>query len=231
MVKLEEAVIARYKTKGEKFEILIAPEAAQKLKSNEEVNVLENLAADAVFRDVNKGIRVAEDALTRIFGTAEIEKIAKEIVLKGELQITTEQRRKMIEAKRKQIIAAIAREAIDPRTNLPHPPQRIELALEEAKTRIDPFKPVEAQLKDVLDALKPVLPIRLEKITILVKADGAHYGKIYSYIKSTGTIKKEEWTKSGYWACHVEIPAGLQIEFFDKLNQLTKGNAETQIVK
>lgn len=231
MVKLEDAVVARYRAKGENFEILIAPEAAQKIKNNEPVNVLENLAADAVFRDSAKGTRASEEALSKTFGTIELEKIAREIVLKGELQVTTEQRRNLIESKRKQIIAAIAREAVDPRTNLPHPIRRIELALEEAKVRIDPFKPVEAQLKDVLDALKPILPIKLEKITIEIKVEGAQYGKIYSHIKAVGALRKEEWTRNGFWICQLEIPAGLQTELYDKLNQLTKGSVETRIVK
>jgi ribosome maturation protein SDO1 len=231
MVKLEETVIARYESNGERFEVLIAPEAAQKLKNNESVNILENLATPMIFRDSNKGTRASEEVLTKIFGTTELEKVAKEIVLRGEVQITTEQRRKMIEAKRKQIIAAIAKNAIDPRTNLPHPIQRIELACEEARIKIDPFKSVEVQLKDVLDVLKPILPIKLEKITVMLKVDSASYGKVYSYIKGCGVVKKDEWTKDGFWLCHVDIPGGLQTEFYDKLNQLTKGNIETKIVK
>ncbi|MDI6707919.1 MAG: ribosome assembly factor SBDS [Candidatus Thermoplasmatota archaeon] len=231
MVRLEDSVIARYEAKGEKFEILIAPEAAQKLRNNESVNILENLVIDTVFRDSSKGTRASEESLAKIFGTTDIEKVAREIVLKGELQITTEQRRKMIETKRKEIIATIARNAIDPRTNLPHPIQRIELAFEQAKVRIDPFKATEVQLKDVLDALKPILPIRFEKITVEIKVEAASYGKIYNYIKASGAIKKEEWTKDGFLICHIEIPAGLQTEFYDKLNQFTKGNIETKIIK
>ncbi|MDI6888026.1 MAG: ribosome assembly factor SBDS [Candidatus Thermoplasmatota archaeon] len=231
MVRLEDSVIARYEAKGEKFEILIAPEAAQKLRNNESVNILENLVIDTVFRDSSKGTRASEESLAKIFGSTDIEKVAREIVLKGELQITTEQRRKMIETKRKQIIATIARNAIDPRTNLPHPIQRIELAFEQAKVRIDPFKATEVQLKDALDALKPILPIRFEKITVEIKVEAASYGKIYNYIKASGAIKKEEWTKDGFLICHIEIPAGLQTEFYDKLNQFTKGNIETKIIK
>lgn len=231
MVKLEQAVIARYEIKGEKFEVLIDPEAAQKIKNNQVVNILENLVIDTVFKDSNKGIRASEERLKELFNTTDVEKIAREIVLKGEIQLTTQQRRKMLENKRKQIIATIARNAINPQTRLPHPPQRIELALEEAKVKLDPFKPVDAQVQEVLAALRPILPIRFEKVVVKVKASGADYGKIYGYIKSIGIIKKEDWQSNGSWLAYVELPAGLQTEFYDRLNEKTGGAVEISLVK
>lgn len=231
MVKLEDAVVARYETKGERFEVLIDPEAARKIKDNEPISIAESLAVDAIFKDANKGTRASEEKIKEVFGTDTLENIVKHIVLKGEVQLTTDQRRKMLEAKKKQIIAAIARNAVDPRTNLPHPVQRIELAMEEAKVRIDPFKPVDTQIKEVLSELRPILPIRFEKVVVAVKVSGSDYGKVYPYIKSTGVLKKEEWQNDGSWTGAVEIPAGLQTEFYEKLNDKTKGNVEVKIVK
>ncbi len=231
MVKLEDAVVARYETKGEKFEVLIDPEAARKIKDNEPISIAESLAVDAIFKDANKGTRASEEKIKEVFGTDTLENIVKHIVLKGEVQLTTDQRRKMLEAKKKQIIAAIARNAVDPRTNLPHPIQRIELAMEEAKVRIDPFKPADTQIKEVLSELRPILPIKFEKVVVAVKVSGSDYGKVYPYIKSTGVLKKEEWQNDGSWIGTVEIPAGLQTEFYEKLNDKTKGNVEVKIVK
>lgn len=231
MVKLEDAVIARYETKGERFEVLIDPEAARKIKDNESVSIIESLAVDAIFKDANKGTRASEEKIKEVFGTDTLENIVKHIVLKGEVQLTTDQRRKMLEAKKKQIIAAIARNAVDPRTNLPHPIQRIELAMEEAKVRIDPFKPADIQIKEVLSELRPILPIKFEKIVVVVKVSGSDYGKVYPYVKSTGVLKKEEWQNDGSWMGTIEIPAGLQTEFYEKLNDKTKGNVEVKIVK
>lgn len=231
MVKLEDAVVARYETKGERFEVLIDPEAAQKIKNNESVSIIESLAIDAIFKDANKGTRASEEKIKEVFGSETLEDIIKQIVLKGEVQLTTDQRRKMLETKKKQIVAAIARNAVDPRTNLPHPIQRIELAMEEAKVRIDPFKPADIQIKEVLSELRPIIPIKFEKIVVAVKVSGSDYGKVYPYIKSTGVLRKEEWQNDGSWIGAVEIPAGLQTEFYEKLNDKTKGNVEVKIVK
>lgn len=231
MVNLEDAVIARLEIKNENFEILIEPDSAQKFKDGEDIPILESLVIDIIFKDSKKGEKASEEKMNKIFGTNEIAAVAKQILLEGTIQLTTEQRKKMLENKRKQIVASIVRNAINPQTGTPHPAQRIELAMNEAKVHIDPFKPVETQVQEVLDKLKPIIPIRFEKLKIAVKLSGENYGKTYGDMKGFGKITKEEWQKDGSWVGIVEIPAGLQSEFFEKLNQKTKGDVETKILK
>jgi ribosome maturation protein SDO1 len=231
MVKVEDAVIARLEIQNENFEILIEPETAQKFKDGEDIPILENLVIDVIFKDSKKGDKASEEKMNKIFGTCDTATIARKILLEGTIQLTTEQRRKMQENKRKQIVASIVRNAINPQTGAPHPAQRIELAMNEAKVHIDPFKPVEAQVQEILGKLKPIIPIRFEKLKVAVKLSGENYGKTYADITGFGKITKEEWQKDGSWIGVVEIPAGLQSEFFDKLNQRTKGDVETKILK
>lgn len=231
MVNVEDAVIARLEIGGSIFEVLVDPETVQKLKDGKEVNIPEGLASDTIFKDAKKGERASEINLMKIFNTNNVEQIAKQIILKGEVQLTTEQRRKMQESKRRQIVAAIAKNAINPQTGTPHPPQRIELAMEEAKVRIDPFKPVEQQMNEVLDALRPLIPIKFDKIKIAVKLSGENYSRTYGDLKAFGKLLKEEWQSNGSWIGLVEIPAGIQNEFYERLNERTKGNVETKIIK
>ena len=169
--------------------------------------------------------------MTEFFGTTEPLAVAKQIVQRGEIQLTTEQRRQMLEAKRRQIVQYIAANAINPQTGTPHPPQRIENAMEEAKVHVDPFKSVEEQVKEILDALRPLIPIRFEKVRIAVKLSAEDSAKAYGDIKSFGSIVKEEWSPTGAWIGVVEMPAGLQTDFLDRLNAKTKGNVETRILK
>ena len=231
MVKLEDAVIARLEIENENFEILIEPESAQKFKNGEDISILESLVIDTIFKDSKKGDKASEEKILKIFGTSDISAVAKRILLDGTIQLTTEQRKQMQENKRKQIVASIVRNAINPQTGAPHPAQRIELAMKEAKVQIDPFKPVDIQVQNILDSLKPIIPIRFEKLKIAVKLSGENYGRTYGDITGFGKITKEEWQKDGSWIGIVEIPAGLQSEFFDKLNKKTKGEVETKIIK
>ncbi len=231
MVSLDDAVVARLDSKGSHFEVLIDPYMGQAMKNGEDVDIEKMLAVDEVFKDSSKGDRASDEHVEKIFGTDDIIEITRKIVMEGDIQLTTDQRRQMTEEKRKQIITYIANNAINPQMKAPHPPQRIENAMNEARVHIDPFKPVEAQVKDVMDAIKPLIPIRLEKTTIAVKLSADNYGKVYKDITDFGVIKKEEWTGGGFWIGLVEIPAGMQGDFFDRLNNKTHGDVETRIVE
>jgi len=227
----KEYVIARIEKAGEKFEVLVKPEAVQKIRDGKEVDLLAELAIDEIFRDAHKATKAPDEKMMAFFGTREPLAVAKQIIQRGDIQLTTEQRRQMLEAKRKQIVQYIAANAINPQTGAPHPPQRIEIAMEEAKVHVDPFKNVEEQVKEVLDALRPLLPIRFEKVRIAVKLSAEDSAKCYGDLKAFGTIVKEEWSPTGAWIGVVEMPAGLQTEFLERLNAKTKGNVETRILK
>ena len=227
----KEYGIARFEKAGEKFEVLVKPEAVQKVRDGKDVDLLKELAIDEIFKDAHKGSKASEEKMVEFFGTTEPLTVAKQIIQRGEIQLTTEQRRQMLEAKRKQIVQYIAANAINPQTSAPHPPQRIENAMEEAKVHIDPFKPVEEQVKEVLDALRPLIPIRFEKVRIAVKLSAEDSAKCYGDIKGYGAILKEEWSPTGAWLGVVEMPAGLQTDFLERLNAKTKGNVETRILK
>ncbi len=231
MVRLEDAIIARYEHSGHRFEILVDPDVIDDVKSGKIENVVDYMVIDEIFKDAHKGDRASEELIKEVFGTTDVNEVAKKIILHGQVQLTTEQRRKMLEEKRKRIIAEIARNAINPQTGAPHPPQRIELAMEEAKVHIDPLKSVEEQVPVVLKALRPIIPIRFEKVKIAVKVSGDMYGKIYGDLSKSGTIIQEEWQKDGSWIGVVEIPAGIQGEFLDMLNKKTHGEVQTKILR
>ncbi len=230
MVSLDDAVIARLESHGERFEILIDPDIVEKVHEGSVEEILPHMAAEEIFRDAHKGDRASEEMMKKVFGTTDVNSVALQIVKKGDVQLTTEQRRKMQEDKKKQIVAEIARNAINPQTKTPHPPARIEAAMEEAHVHIDPFKPAEQQVQTVLKALKPIIPIKFEKVKIAIRASGEVYGKIYGDLVSFGTILKEEWQPDGYWVGVVEIPAGVQLDFFDHLGKKSKGEIETKIL-
>ncbi len=231
MVKVDDAVIARWETQGSRFEVLVDPEAVQDLKEGKAVDLTDKLALDQVFKDAKKGDKVSEEHLQRTFHTTNLAEIARQIVLKGEVQVTTEQRHKLQEAKRKQIVATIVRNAMNPQTGAPHPPSRIEAAMQEAKVHIDPFHPVDAQVQEILAKLRPLIPIRFDVVKVRIRLLGQYYPRVIGEIKGLGRILEESWLSNGAWSGVVEIPAGVQTELYEKLNARTKGTAETALVK
>jgi len=165
----EKFTVARLSKENEHFEILVKPQKALDYRNGKIAGITEVLAAEIIFSDANKGTKVSEEAMHKAFGTTDALKVADTILKKGTLQLTTEQRRKMVEDKKRQIIDFISRQAVDPKTNLPHPPMRIENAMEQIRYPIDPYKPVEEQAKDIVKLLRPILPLKIEQVTVAVK--------------------------------------------------------------
>jgi ribosome maturation protein SDO1 len=231
MISLEDAVIARLEYYGEHFEILVDPDMAADFKRGEAIEVQEILAVEEVFKDAKRGDKASEEAMMKAFNTTDILDAAAIIIRKGHVQLTAQQRKEMTEEKRKKIVATITREAINPQTKLPHPARRIEIAMEEAKIHIDPFKSVDEQVNTVLKAIRIKIPIRFERVQVAIKIPGDFSGKVYNVIPEFGKTRKEEWQQDGSWVAIVEIPGGMQDNFYRKLNELTHGQVETKLLK
>ena len=233
MISLDEAVTARLESHGQRFEVLVDPDAALAIKRGEFDGELEDvIAAEDVFEDASTGDRPPADSPVEVFDTTDPLEIIPEVITRGEIQITAEQRREMQEQKHRQLVNTISRNAANPQMDdAPHPPERIERALEEAGFKIDPMEPVENQVDDALDALRPVLPIRFDEIVMAVQLPAEYAGSAQAQVRQFGELEREEWQSDGSWVGVVRFPAGLQNEFYDLVNEHTSGEAETRIVK
>jgi ribosome maturation protein SDO1 len=233
MISLDEAVTARLESHGERFEVLVDPDAALAIKRGEFNGELTDvIAAEDVFEDASSGDRPPEQALTDVFGTTDPLQIIPEVIERGEIQITSDQRREMQAQKRRRLVNIIARNAINPQQNdTPHPPERIERALEEAGFTVDPMEPAQSQVDDALEALRPVIPIRFEEITIAVQLPSEHAGSGQARVREFGDLEREEWQNDGSWVGVVSFPAGMQNEFYDLVNEVSSGEADTRVVK
>ena len=223
--------IVRLSIEGEHFEILVHPDPALDFKFGRNVEVSQIVAVDEVYSDANKGLRVPTEKLQKAFKTVDFLQIAEKILRKGDLNLTTDQRRKLVEDKRKQIVSLIARNYVDPRTGLPHPPLRIEQAMSEIRLTIDPFKEANEQAKGVIESLRAVLPLKSERIKLLVKVPAQFASQSFGALKSVGDIVKEDWGADGGLTVLVEIPAGAHSTLLDKLGSLTKGTAQATLVR
>jgi ribosome maturation protein SDO1 len=226
----EKYVIAKYEAGGHRFEILVNPDLAIKLKEGKSVSIDDVLVSDFIYKDAKKGLKASPEAMREVFGTDDPRTVALEIIKRGEIQLTAEQRRRLIEEKRAQVLNLIAKNAIDPKTKLPIPIKRLELALEQARINIDPFKPAEQQLEDIVSKLAKVVPIKIARAYVIVKLPPEHASRGLKTLQSMGSIKKTTWLSDGSLQVELEIPAGLQQELIDRVNAVTKGTGEVKVV-
>lgn len=221
---------ARLTKSQDRFEILVKPQQALDYKLGKQVPVSQVLLIEEIYSDSSKGTRASAEKLQKHFGTQDPVKVAEEIMKAGELQLTTDQRRQLVEEKRKQIVSVITRNALDPRTGTPHPPLRIEQALEQIRISIDPYKSAEEQAKMIIEELRPILPIKMEQMRIAVKVFSEHAARAYNALKSFGTVSREEWQTDGSLVAVVEMPAGLYGSFIDRVGKLTQGTIQTKVL-
>lgn len=223
--------LVRYQIGSEKFEIMVDPDKGLAYKRGEPGEVRNVLLVDTIFTDANKGEKASAEKLEKAFGTSDPLEVAEILFEKGIFQLNTQQRREMMEQKWRQIIHIISRTYVDPKTKLPHPPVRIENALEDVRVQIDPLKDAEEQVKDVVDALRHILPMSSDNIQIAIKVPAEYTGKSYGIAKDFGEIKRDEWQSDGSWIAVVELPAAMQVEMLEALGKATQGNIQSKIVK
>lgn len=224
-----KTVIVKLRREGNEFEIFVNSDLAYEYITGKRGDPLAALEAEEVFRDARKGERQSEDKIRKAFGTTEISKIAEIMLKNGEVPITTEQRNRLIEEKRKQIVNIIAKNSIDPRTNAPNPPLRIENAMKEAKASVDPFKGVSEQIDAIVKKINIIMPIKFATVKIDVVIPAEFANRSYGTLKKYG-LKTEQWLSNGNLQVTLEFPAGMQGEFFERINNATQGKAVVKIL-
>lgn len=220
--------IVRLVADNDKFEILVKPDPALDYKLGKKIDISNILVSDEIYADANKGTRIAEEKLVRKFKTIDSTEIAKQILEQGEINLTTEQRRRMVGEKKKQIIQYINKNFIDPKTHIPHPPVRIENAMDQVRLIIDPFKKPEEQAKKVIDSLRKILPLKSETLQLVVTIPPQFSAQSYSVLKNIGNLKDEKWLQDGSLRAIIEINAGIKGTFIERINSATKGSAQVQ---
>jgi ribosome maturation protein SDO1 len=223
--------VARLKKGGENFEVVINPDRVIDFKKGKIENVREVLMYEKIFYDAKKGLEASHDHMITLFETADPLKVAKIILDHGEIQFTQEYRENKRKEKFNKITDILVRNAVDPRTNLPHPRTRIEAALEEAKIKVDDFKDAEEHIQDIVHKLMPILPIKFSTKEIQIRIMPLYASKAHPIMTRYAKILSDHWQSDGSWLCTVEIPAGMQNDLFDALNKLTHGSVESKVVR
>lgn len=226
-------IVARIKAKGKGYEIIVDCDKALALKKQGKIEgrmLRDVLAIDAVYTDYKKGFKANVTDLKDAFGTDNIYDIAAKILGDGELLLPQEYREKAREQKIKQVVDFLARNCIDPRTGAVYTAERIMAAMKEVGARTDENRSADDNALVVIKDLEKVLPIKIATKRIKITIPPAYVGHVYGLLKNF-TKEKEDWLNDGSLSCVINLPAGMQLEFYDKLNNATHGSAITEEIK
>ncbi len=220
--------IARLRVGNKNFEIIVDCEKALEIKKGQSDKIEEALLVGNIFKDARTG-EVAGN-LEETFGTEDVFEIAKQIIKKGEIQLTEEYRKKILEKKKNQILEELTKNAIDPTTKLPIPRQRIELGIEKLGYKFKYEKSVKEQVEELMKELKKVMPITFSKINALIEAPPRHIGHVYSIVKNNAKILKEDYTSDGKLIMKIEVSPGVYKEIESKLKNVSHGEIKIKEV-
>lgn len=226
---MAEMSVVKYVHEGDHFEILVKPDPALEYKLGKKTDLSGVLVSDEIYVDAKRGTRASSEKILKAFKTDDPIAIAERILKRGDLGLTTDQRRKMIEEKRKQIIDSLARTYVDPRSHLPHPPVRIAQAMKDARTVIDAHKPVAEQVTRIVDELRSIIPLKSETMILNITVPAQYAAQSFSVLKSSGSLKNETWLSNGSLSAILEIPAAARPGVLDRLASITKGTASVEV--
>jgi len=221
--------IARLRAGNKIYETMVDLDSAMKFKKGETVSIAEIIRDSAIYTDQKKGLRAGKDDLMNSFGTSVFEEVVEKIVKKGEIEENQSFRDEAVEQKKKQIIDYLVRNAVDGRTGRPFTADIIESSIKQGGVRIDGKQPVDKQIAAVTESLKSIIPIKIETKKILIKMPAQFTGQAYGIVQEYK--EKETWLPNGDLELVLNIPVGLQSDFYDKLNSITHGSAITQEIK
>ncbi len=227
---MADVTVVRYSYEGEKFEILVKPDPALEFKMGKKKDISSVLVSDDIYTDSSKGTKPSTEKLLKAFKTEDTTEIAQKILEKGDLNLTTDQRRKMVEDKKRQLVEFIAKTYVDPRTHLPHPPLRIEQAMKDARISVEPQKSIDEQVKDIVEKLRSIIPLKSESLSLEIIIPAQFASQSYAVLKSVGSLKKEEWQNNGSLKAILEIPAAARPNVIDRLGSITKGSASVEVM-
>jgi ribosome maturation protein SDO1 len=221
-------VIARLRVGKLDFETMVDLDNAMKLKKGIAVSISEVVRDNFVYTDLKKGMKAGKAELELSFGTADLNVCVEKIVKKGELEVTQEFRDEALENRRKQVIDFLSKNAVDARTNRPFTPDMISNAIKQAGVKIENVG-MDKQIKNIIETLKKVIPIKIETKKIKIKIPAQFTGQIYGLIQEYK--EKEDWLSDGSLEVILNIPVGITMDFYDKLNKVTHGSALTSEIK
>jgi len=218
--------LARIRKAGKNFEIIVDLDQALSFKKGQIAHI--ETETDRIFTDSKKGNVASNSDLQTTFGTTDFQTIVAKIVKEGEVQVTQEYRSAEQDKKFKQIIDFLTKNAIDPISGTPHTPQRIQNALEEAHVNVK-NTPIDSQIGEIMDQLRKIIPIKIETKRVKITIPAIHTGKAYGVVAQYK--ENEQWLNDGSLKVVVGVPAGIVIDFYEKLNSVTHGSALTQEMK
>jgi len=229
-MKLTNVAVVRMKKAGKRFEIACYKNKVISWRNKVEKDLDEVLQTHTVFTNVSKGQVAKKEELDAAFGTTDQTEICKQILDKGELQVSEKERQVQLESTYKDVATTVANMCVDPDTKRPYPISVIEKALKDAHFSVKPNRSSKQQALDIIPTLRESMKIERAKMRIRITVPAHSAKKVKEKIEHlVQNIENESWT-SGDLDLVGLIEPGVYRELEELVRKDSKGQGKLELL-
>ncbi|XP_048017328.1 ribosome maturation protein SBDS isoform X3 [Megalobrama amblycephala] len=200
--------------------------------NGKEKDLDEVLQTNTVFVNVSKGQVAKKEDLSNAFGTDDLTEICKQILAKGELQVSDKERQSQLEQMFRDIATIVAEKCVNPETKRPYTVNLIERAMKDIHFSVKANKSTKQQALEVIKQLKESIQIQRAHMRlrfVLPAKDGKRLKeKLRPLIK---TVENEDFDDQLEMVCLIDPGCFREIDELIRCETKGKGTLEVLSLK
>lgn len=189
---LTNVAVVRAKKNGKRFEIACYKNKVLSWRQGVEKDIDEVLQSHTVFINVSKGQVAKKEDLIKCYGNADLTEICKEILSKGELQVSDKERQAEREALFREVATTVAEKCVNPETKRPYPVSMIEKAMKECHIAVKPNKGAKQQALEIVPKLREKLPLSRAQMKFKITVPVRDSKKLTNSLKNIKMTKESD---------------------------------------
>ncbi|XP_004075288.1 ribosome maturation protein SBDS [Oryzias latipes] len=228
-IRLTNVAVVRMKKGGKRFEIACYKNKVMSWRTGAEKDLDEVLQTPSVFINVSKGQTAKKDDLLKAFGTEDQTEICKQILAKGELQVSDKERQTQLETMFRDIATTVADKCVNPETKRPYPVSMIERAMKDIHYSVKPNKSTKQQALEVIRQLKETMEIQRAHMRLRLQLPAKEAKRLKEKLKPLlQVVESEEFDEELEMICLVD--PGCFREIDELIRCETKGRGSLEVL-
>ncbi|OQV22135.1 Ribosome maturation protein SBDS [Hypsibius exemplaris] len=229
-IRLTNVAIVRLKKAGKRFEIACYKNKVMSWRSGVEKDIDEVLQTHTVFTNVSKGEVAKKEDLLKAFAVDDQTEICKQILTKGELQVSDKERQSQLESSLKEIATIVAEKCVNPDTKRPYPVSMIETGMKDIHYSVKPNKSSKQQALDVIKQLKESMNIGRAQMRLAVTLPSKDAKRLQEKLKAMVAVMEEENWSGGDLHVVCLIDPGAFRDVDELVRSQTKGQGTLEVL-
>ncbi|KAM7398919.1 hypothetical protein PAMP_018223 [Pampus punctatissimus] len=228
-IRLTNVAVVRMKKGGKRFEIACYKNKVMSWRSGAEKDLDEVMQTHSVFVNVSKGQVAKKDDLCKAFGTDDLTEICKQILAKGELQVSDKERQNQLETMFRDIATVVAEKCVNPETRRPYTVSLIERAMKDIHYSVKANRSTKQQALDVIRQLKESMEIQRAHMRLRLVLPAKEGKRVKEKLKPLlQVVESEDFDEELEMVCLVD--PGCYREIDELIRCETKGRGSLEVL-